>query len=436
MMEIAKLFNKVKDNVLINTSYPLDKSIWKDYRVDKMDLFENVDELSLYFHIPFCKNLCKFCEYTRFNNVSKEDMNKYVDLLQDQFTLWIQNRSISKLYGLDIGGGTPTCLPNDAFERLMTTIGGLDKNIPTVDNFCKSIEGSFATIDDTKAKLIGVYGGFKRVSMGVQSTSKTILESNDREVNPLYKMQDVFNRLYKSGVEKINLDFMYGMNNQTLDSIKDSFKIIDTLQPQHVTVYETRYNSNNIAPQLTMVNKDNIYNQYSTIYDELINRGYKADFGANTFSKDDHDRGLSSYLYHRMFNFVPYKGFGISAQSCSETGISYNSGKNNKSYLDSLINGKIQEEYIYKLPVDELVGKYVSVGMYSGEFNLEVIKRLSRKHNTLIDYNSEIRYLLENEMITLKGNKVKVTQKGFKYYGAIATLFYGNESKKFILGDI
>ena len=75
-MTIAELFQLRKNDHRWNTSYPLNPSDWTDYRVPDSRSFENDSRMSFYIHIPFCKQLCSFCEYTRMlcpdENVQRE----------------------------------------------------------------------------------------------------------------------------------------------------------------------------------------------------------------------------------------------------------------------------------------------------------------------------------------------------------------------------
>lgn len=431
---IKEIFEKVKGNILFNTSYPYDKSIWNKYLV-KDDLFSNDDtipEISFYIHIPFCKNLCKFCEYTRFNNISEDDESYYVDLLEKQVDDFISGKIIANLKGIDIGGGTPSLLNTRNLERVLKLSKKLQITSHVIiidDKFTPSIEGSFATWTEDKIKLLSEYG-IRRVSMGVQTVSKSILESNDREVNPLYKMEEIFNLLRKYNIEKINLDFMYGLSDN-IDGINSNIELIRRLKPEHVTLYETRYNMNLLDKPKT-VNRDTVFNQYSLFYSNLRVEGYDARFGMNTFSNCN-DKGLSSYLENRMFNFVPYKGFGIAAQSCNYSGLSYNVGKNNTSFKDCIKDDKITEEYIYKLPDDELAGKYVAISLYSGQFDMLTLAKII-KQEPYVYYKDELDFLLENKLVELScDTMMRLTPKGFKEYGAVATLFAGKDSREYIL---
>ena len=90
--------------------------------------------------------------------------------------------------------------------------------------------------------------------------------------------------------------------------------------------------------------KDELYNSYSFLYNSLCDLGYYARFGQNTFSKRANDIGVSSYLRERMMNAGAYKGFGISAQSMSRNGVSYNIGKLKKSFNDLLAMKSYDEE--------------------------------------------------------------------------------------------
>lgn len=116
----------------------------------------------------------------------------------------------------------------------------------------------------------------------------------------------------------------------------------------------------------------------------MIRLGYYGEFGRNTFSRGAHDMGLSSYLRHRMFDGWQYKGFGISAQSMSKYGVSYNLGKNGSVSKmvdkDWLINNGYSYEAstYYQLPRQELLNKFIAISGYSGGFSLPAAREIFR----------------------------------------------------------
>jgi oxygen-independent coproporphyrinogen-3 oxidase len=240
-------------------------------------------------------------------------------------------------------------------------------------------------------------------------------------------MKNKMQLIKELGIKKINLDFMYGLNYQNNEDILATIELIKMLNPEQVTVYEMRYNMVN---QNTNINRDKMFEQYSIFYNGLISLGYNGKFGQNTFSKFN-DEGLSSYLRYRVKECIPYKGFGISAQSMSSIGISYNVGKGEQDYSKCIENNSIYENDIYKLTSEELVAKYIAISLYYGEFNIEVINRLIKSDAKEV-YKYEIEYLLVNKLATIEGSVIKLTENGFKYYGAVGSLFYSKKHKEYL----
>ncbi len=424
-----KIFNKAENSLYANTSYPLDKSNWEEYRIKDDTLFKDESDLSLYIHIPFCNKLCSFCEYIKFKKEDNEYENKYLDILEDDVNNFL-NTNAFRLYGFDIGGGTPTSLSLYNFKRLMSIATKINNIKNKVDDYEPSIEATFDTIDEEKVKLIK-NAGFKRISFGIQTTNTKILTCQNRNVVTLDKMISVFKMLRENNIEKINVDFMYGIVGQTLDDIKTSLECLEILKPEHVTLYEMRYN---LIKNKTFISKDDLFNQYNLIYMRLKELGYIGNFGSNTFSKKNGDLGLSSYLRYRMIKNISYKGFGISAQSKSKIGISYNIGKNHESIEDCFKENTFYADDIYLLPKEELVAKYVMISLYYGQFDLDIMSEIL-DCDAFNYYKNEFYYLINNNYIKVDKNKVNVTQKGFKYYGAIGSLFYSKKVRKWFMGD-
>ena len=424
---IDKLFNIAKKNELCNTSYPLNKQSWLEYKVIQQDLFLNEKNLCLYIHIPFCQSLCSFCEYIKFNKDDNKE-KKYIEILENDINNFLKNHKIEKLYGFDIGGGTPTVLSVNNFKKLMNIVKSINEKIPHVDDYEPSIEGTFSTITEEKIKLIKE-AGINRISFGIQTVNTKILMDNNRVVNSYSNMKKILDTVNKYDM-KVNLDLMYGIPNQKTEDIYNTLEIIEKLNPTQVTLYEMRYNMVNMKMKY---NKDQLYDWYKILYDCLIKLGYKARFGQNTFSKYD-DLGLSSYLRYRMIYNISYKGFGISAQSKSNIGLSYNIGKSKESFEECIKKNTFFEDDIYLLPKEELLAKYIAVCMYYGLFKLSIMKKIINK-DPLKEYKNEFNYLIDNNYIVINDDDVTLTKKGFKYFGSIGALFYSKKTKEELLGE-
>ena len=191
------------------------------------------------------------------------------------------------------------------------------------------------------------------------------------------------------------------------------------LHPEQITLYEFRPNMIGCHS----IDKLQCYNIYNTLWQGIHEMGYRGRFGQNTFSLDRDDFGMSSYLRYRMLNGKAYKGFGISAQSMSKHGLSYNIAKLSKNPTIYLNIDGFPEEYTYKLPTKERLAKLISISAYSGTLSLQGLSKIIG-----LDANSffrkEIQFALSEGLFTKEDDTLYITRKGFKYYGATFALFY------------
>ena len=421
-MTIAELFQLRKNDPRWNTSYPLSPSDWKDYRVPGPLSFENDQRLSFYIHIPFCKQLCSFCEYTRMLCPDENVQRDYLLAIANDIKQFRQKCQDITLLGFDIGGGTPTSLSENNFSLLMqiyqTTISGLKKDA----KYEPSIEGTFNTLSEQKLEDMSEMG-FHRLSLGVQSSCSSVLHQHQRGNSSEAMMYSWLKKAWDKGIKKVNLDFMYGLKGQNESTIQQDLELIGRLKPQQVTLYELR---TNMISEKESFTKEELYDQYVHYYDGLIAMGYKARFGQNTFSVDAADEGVSSYLRERMLNGAAYKGFGMSAQSMSSEGIAYNVGKLAVTPQNALNKEGYPEQFTYLLPPDELASKYIAISAYNGSFSIARLRDSGISGGSL----NEILGFCIDEGLLYKGEKDRlfITKKGFKHYGALFSLFYASHA--------
>lgn len=422
---IHSLFESRKDCAEWNTSYPLRIDDWTPYRVHGALSFNGVKGLSFYIHIPFCKQICAFCEYSRIACPNDETQKKYLQCLRQDILSFIEAHDCDiTLAGFDIGGGTPTSLSEDNFDYLLDIYDEVLGMCKTSPDFEPSIEGTFNTLSEQKIDRI-VSSGIKRLSLGVQSTSGEVLEQVNRQNAQIEDMRHWMRIAWESGIEKINLDLMYGLQKQSVSAIDADLSVLRALKPQQVTLYELR---TNMISQKEIPNKSELYDQYSHYFSGLVSLGYVARFGQNTFSVDDSDYGVSSYLRSRMLMGVPYKGFGISAQSMSPNGISYNIGKATNMTRRALSESSFKEEFTYNLPPKELAAKYIAIAAYNGSFSLPRVSELLG-----IDaweyYKEEFEYCIDLGLLNIENGRAFITELGFKHYGAVFSLFYAKNDR-------
>ncbi len=189
------------------------------------------EPLGIYVHIPFCEKKCPYCD---FNTYAKLDnlFQSYVDALCVELAMWaerIDGRTIRTIF---VGGGTPTVLSLPQLAQIFETIQRCFRLAPGCEITSEANPG---TVDQAKfAGLVGL--GVNRLSMGVQSFDADELTFLGR----IHSVDDV-TRAYAAaravGFENINLDFIFGLPNQSPAVWAATLEKAIALAPEHLSLY-------------------------------------------------------------------------------------------------------------------------------------------------------------------------------------------------------
>lgn len=187
---------------------------------------------SIYFHIPFCARRCNYCDFTTFSGMDKW-IPSYFNALEKEVLLAVKDESVKpRIHTVFFGGGTPSIVPPDEYKSLL---GVVESSFSLLTDVEMSFETNPGTIQD---KDMSEYrrSGFNRVSLGVQSFNSDELVLLGR----IHNTQDVYdavNIVRKAGFDNINLDLIYGIPGQTINSWVDSLKRALDLRPEHLSLY-------------------------------------------------------------------------------------------------------------------------------------------------------------------------------------------------------
>jgi len=435
-MKPADIFNKgLSLPHLATTAYPPDKSVWKDYLSNHIySVWEGAKDFALYIHIPFCKSRCDYCEYTTTQIVSNEFTEKYLSAVIYELNLY-ENKidfTDNTLYGFDIGGGTPTLLSVKQMDYLLSNVKPFVDNFKQEKFFEQGIETNTIITNNSSEilKLLTEYG-FTRISLGIQSASSKILKSLNREIEAESNYFKALEVCRKAGFKKINLDIMYGLPGQTLSSWINTLKLILKLNPEQISIYETRYKDSKL--KRSSHNAESLFKMYNKAYNFLNSEGYRGIYGTTAMTKNSGDLGLSSYLHYRTTDFINYIGLGASSQSMTMQHLSYNyakaSGKIEEYIEQSFKNSPV--EYFYLLPKEEIIAKHVSISFYLGFLNYRLLdKKLNIKFIKI--FKEELEFLQNNSLIIIDDEKIKMTGKGVKNIHGIIPLFYSKNAKEYL----
>lgn len=419
-----------------NTAYPLTPTSLRYCRIGDekripaflAEEWDKVDELSLYVHIPFCEVRCKFCEYAVLEGDDAGEDELYVSLLLKEMDMYKEIIGNREIVGLDVGGGTPTRFSVEHLkiitEKLKSTF-----NIGTEVMF--SIETTPVIAAREPDKIEALYEmGYRRISMGIQSVSKRLLNELGREGTTSIYEKAVKN-IRAAGFERFNVDLMYGFLNQSDEDLENTLNYAIGLEPENITLYRNRYKGTKIEKEAPGVSLYKIIGQYRLAYKALIARGYSANEGKNTFSRVDGDYGTSDYLTQRVVYGVPYLGLGLGAQSLGKDYLSYNSGaasKKLKDYKEKIEAGRFPIQDIYALDKDEMISKVLSVAFYFGFIDFRAFQQRFGI-DFLERFEGECQYLIDEGLMEIRDQAIYLTGRGADYINGVIPFFYSKRSQ-------
>ena len=180
---------------------------------------------SLYIHIPFCDHICKYCDFTKLFYLKKYE-KPYLDALEQEIKQKVHNK-VDTLY---FGGGTPTSLSDDGFERILKFAA---KYLDSDYEF--TVEANVENLTENKLDIMKKVG-VNRLSIGVQSTCNALL----KEIGRHHTFEDAKKIIFlakSKGFNNINIDFIYGFKNQTLDDLKRDLNEFIKLDIDHISIY-------------------------------------------------------------------------------------------------------------------------------------------------------------------------------------------------------
>ncbi len=187
--------------------------------------------LSIYIHIPFCKQKCLYCDFLSAPSGFKE-RESYVKALLREISLMAEACREYQVISVFFGGGTPSLLGKSQMERIMSAIR---KDYELMENAEITAECNPATATFDKLKAYRLCG-INRLSIGLQSASDTELKELGR-IHTYRQFLETYENARKAGFTNINVDIMAALPGQTLFSYLDTVNKVIALNPEHISAY-------------------------------------------------------------------------------------------------------------------------------------------------------------------------------------------------------
>lgn len=358
----------------------------------------------LYFHIPFCKQACHYCDFHFSTDLTRTD--EMVDALVQELTLQKEYLNDKKLSSIYFGGGTPSLLKANHFEKIFNAIGSLYH----LEETCEiTLEANPDDLTTDKLNTL-LNAGINRLSIGVQSFDDGVLKFINRAHNSKMAIAALENAR-KVGFENFSLDLIYAIPGQNDDKLIGNINTALQFAPEHISAYgltiepKTVFGNWASKKKLTPVEENINADQFEIISNAFTEHGYEHYEISNYCKPGNYSMHNSSY-----WKQIPYLGIGPSAHSYNKTSRQYNIS-NNTGYIKAIKNNEVPFQ-IETLSIENQINEYIFTTLRTmWGCNLEVLK-LEYQFDLLSQHKTYLDKLIAKNLATLNNDKLILTKKG------------------------
>ena len=367
---------------------------------------------SAYVHIPFCTQICYYCDFSKVF-IKNQPVDSYLEHLLEEFRFY----DIQKLRTLYIGGGTPTALSAPQLEVLLK---GLTKNLDLSVLEELTIEANPGDLDADKIAVLK-NSAVNRVSLGVQTFDDKMLKKIGRS----HLEKDIYeniDRLKLAGFDNISIDLIYALPDQTMDQVKENVAKAIGLDIPHMSLYSLILENHTVfmnrmrRGKLPLPKEELEAEMFEYIIAELEKAGFEH-YEISNFSKI----GFESRHNLMYWDNAEYYGIGAGA-SGYVNGVRYKNHGPIRHYLSAVEEGnaRITEEYLsQKEQMEEEM--FLGLRKKSGVSMARFEEKFGRSFDGL--YGEIVRELVQQGLMQIDGDRVRMTKRGLFLGDTVAERF-------------
>ena len=367
---------------------------------------------SAYVHIPFCTQICYYCDFSKVF-IKNQPVDSYLEHLLEEF----QSYDIQKLRTLYIGGGTPTALSAPQLEVLLK---GLTKNLDLSALEELTIEANPGDLDADKIAILK-NSAVNRVSLGVQTFDDKMLKKIGRS----HLEKDIYeniDRLKLAGFDNISIDLIYALPGQTMEQVKENVAKAIGLDIPHMSLYSLILENHTVfmnrmrRGKLPLPKEELEAEMFEYIIAELERSGFEH-YEISNFSKP----GFESRHNLMYWDNAEYYGIGAGA-SGYVNGVRYKNHGPIRHYLNAVEEGnaRITEEHLsQKEQMEEEM--FLGLRKKSGVSMVRFEEKFGRSFDGL--YGEIVRDLVQQGLMQIEGDRVRMTKRGLFLGDTVAERF-------------
>nr|WP_193437424.1 radical SAM family heme chaperone HemW [Sporolactobacillus pectinivorans] len=356
-----------------------------------------------YIHIPFCDHICYYCDFNKVF-IKNQPVDGYLNALSQEMAYYSAMGPVQTIY---IGGGTPTALNEEQFERLLADVSHYFLH-QGIQEF--TVEANPENLSDSKLGLMKRYG-VTRLSVGVQSFDNGMLKVIGRAHDTAGAKEAII-RARKAGFDNITLDLMFALPGQTEDMLHQSLETALSLNTSHISIYSLQVEPRTIfynrmkGGKLRLPGEDIEADMYGQIIFTLEKNGLHQ-YEISNFSRPGYE-GLHNSLY---WHNQEYYGIGAGAHGYVN-GKRYANTGSIKKYISLVSERGFSESSVHHVTDRERIEEEMFLGLrlMEGVSQAHFLKKFGRPIKAI--YGAQLDRLKSEGLLVERGDHIALSTKG------------------------
>ncbi len=413
------------------TSYPTAAEFSSDVNATDhmrwLRRMEDTSPVSIYLHVPYCGAICHYCGCHAKLALRRDVIDAYRAALEAEIALVAKTLPVQLRIGrLHWGGGTPTILGE---AGLSSVLGVLGQHFSFEEDFEHAIELDPRSVDADLARHLAACG-INRVSLGVQDIDPDVQAAIGR-VQPIQIVEGAFANLRGSGIDRINVDLIYGLPRQTVSSLTRTCATIGAIRPDRIACYgyahlPARRANQRLINEAELPNAEDRFDQSQIVSECFTDLGYTP-IGTDHFARPEDRLAQAARSGRLRRNFQGYTdddsqvllGFGASAISRLPDGFVQNTS-DNRIYGTKLARRELASMRGFKVDAGEWRrARIIEQLMCNFEVDLDTLD----PQGNFSDELALLRPLAADGLLVLDNRKVRMTALGRPIVRVAAAVF-------------
>ena len=368
--------------------------------------------LSIYIHYPFCKSKCPYCDFNSHiaSKINEEQfLQGYLNELE-YFAKKLKNRQIKTIF---FGGGTPSLMPTYFVSTILAKIA----KIWSIDKNCEvTLEANPTSFEANKFKEFKQVG-INRLSIGIQALNDSDLKFLGREHNAAEAITTVTTA--SKIFDNYSFDLIYARPNQNLHDWEKELKTAINLSTHHLSLYQltiekgTKFYGQHLNKEFVLPDEDLSADLYQ-LTNQITTEKNLDLYEVSNYAKD----GFECKHNLAYWQSDDYLGIGAGAHSR----VYFDDEKQRSAimmfhqpskWLQAVLEKRVSIQKINKIKKKELLEEVVLMGLRlkNGIDNVVFKKHFGKNISDIFDMN-QLRLLIDNNLLIVSDNNIKVSSKG------------------------